>query len=67
MRYVESSYARRRDDLAYRIYITDALKAIGNLDKRYADTLTDEMQEPELTEEEMENLQDELIHGINGD
>lgn len=37
MRYVMSRLAREQEDLAYRIYVTDSLKAIGNLNRRYYD------------------------------
>lgn len=37
MRYVNARYLKEYRDRMYRIYITDALKAIGNLNIRYVD------------------------------
>lgn len=39
MRYVLSKFKMHEEDKIYRIYVTDSLKAIGNLDKRYADII----------------------------
>jgi hypothetical protein len=37
MRYVEARYNLYNRDLAYRIYVTDALKVLGGLNIRFAD------------------------------
>lgn len=39
MRYVAARRDQERCDRAYRFYVTDALKAIGNLNLRYADII----------------------------
>lgn len=39
MRYYAARYKQMADERIYRIYVTDALKAGFNLDKRYADYL----------------------------
>ena len=41
MRYVKSERMREKKDFAYRIYITDSLKAIGHLNMRYYDFIDD--------------------------
>lgn len=42
MRYVAARYEQEQRDRAYRFYVTDALKAIGNLNLRYADIIKDD-------------------------
>ncbi len=37
MRYVEARYNHHNRDLAYRYYVTDALKSLGGLNIRFAD------------------------------
>lgn len=37
MRYVSARFENEMRELTYRIYVTDALKAIARADKRYAD------------------------------
>ena len=39
MRYVQGRIQKDFDEWAYRIYVTDSLKAIGHLDKRYYDLI----------------------------
>lgn len=39
MRYVSARLEQNLRDDAYRFYVTDALKAIGGLDKRYYDII----------------------------
>ena len=39
MRYVTARHDKERCDRAYRFYVTDALKAIGHLNIRYADII----------------------------
>lgn len=40
MRYAVARFNQDRDALVYRIYITDAMKTIGRLDKRFADIIS---------------------------
>lgn len=37
MRYVNARYENNQRDLAYRFYVTDALKIIGGLNVHYSD------------------------------
>ena len=39
MRYVLARIKQESRDEAYRFYVTDALKALGGFDKRYADIM----------------------------
>ena len=41
MRYVKARYKENQRELAYRIYVTDALKAFGGLNARYYDFIDD--------------------------
>ena len=54
MRYVEARYNLYNRDLAYRYYVTDALKVLGGLNIRFADLF-----KPEET-----RTSDEIIGGI---
>ena len=67
MRYVDSAYTLNVEELTYRIYVSDALKAIGNLDRRYADGIARFRNlETEKTEEELEEFTNDLMDEING-
>lgn len=70
MRYVESRYELQTRDNAYRIYISDALKCIGGLDKRYYDMIHQNEQISEEDAEEMEkdiyNHMDNILRNIGG-
>ena len=41
MRYVKARYRQDQRELAYRIYVTDALKSFGGLNARYIDFIDD--------------------------
>ena len=41
MRYVTARYNEKQRELAYRIYVTDALKYFGGLNARYLDFIDD--------------------------
>lgn len=67
MRYVDSAYTLNVEELTYRIYVSDALKAIGHLDRRYADTITRfRFLDETKTEEELEEFTNDLVDEING-
>ena len=58
MRYVTARYNTQQRELAYRIYVTDALKAIGGLNARYYDLIDDTPPDNRTA--------DEVIDGIRG-
>lgn len=58
MRYVTARYNENQRELAYRIYITDSLKAYLGLNIRYADLFTPE--ETRTAEEVIDGVKDKL-------
>lgn len=58
MRYVSARFENEMRELTYRIYVTDALKAIAHADKRYADFWDNHAVEETRTA-------DEIIGGIS--
>lgn len=54
MRYAVARIEKENRDTAYRIYLTDALKAIGGLNVRYADLINSDVKE-EANPEEIKN------------
>ena len=61
MRYVESCYKKQRQELAYRIYVTDAFKLIGKLNLRFIDIIKPPV---EMTEEEQQEKAEETKNRI---
>lgn len=53
MRYVAARYEQEQRDRAYRFYVTDALKAIGRLNKRYADMIAEKRSVPNADPEKI--------------
>ena len=51
MRYVRARLFQETKDEAYRIYITDSLKAFGGFSVRYADLFKPEVKEERTSEE----------------
>lgn len=58
MRYVEARYNLYNRDLAYRIYVTDALKVLGGLNIRFADLFKPE--ETRTAGEIIDGIKDKL-------
>ena len=48
-----SAFSEKKKDELYRIYITDALKVIGHLDRRYADLVDFDRKVETRTSEEI--------------
>lgn len=61
MRYVLSKLILYKEDEIYRIYVTDGLKVIGGLDKRYADITR---RKPGSIEKEETRTSEEIIENI---
>lgn len=66
MRYVESRCNEYDRDEAYRIYVTDSLKIIGNLDIRFYDLLRPGVEETRTPEEIIENISAKLMKAGGG-
>ena len=60
MRYVTARYNEKQRELAYRIYVTDALKAFGGLNRRYYDVIDVKPQETRTAEEITDNIRHKL-------
>lgn len=60
MRYVTARYKEKQRELAYRIYVTDALKAFGGLNRRYYDVIDVKPQETRTAEEIKDNIRHKL-------
>ena len=60
MRYVKARVKQALDEMAYRIYITDALKVIGGLNIRYADLIKRPIEETRTKEEIIESIRRRL-------
>ena len=50
----------------YRIYVTDSLKVIGQLDQRYFDMIQPPKQETRTAEEIIDNITNKLMVMTNG-
>ena len=60
MRYVRAKYVQENEAEAYRYYITDALKAIGGLNVRYADLLKPMPVETRTADEIIQSISEKL-------
>ena len=60
MRYMQSRLAKDKRDRVYRFYVTDSLKAIGNLDVRYYDFVKEEKTETRTADEIISDLKAKL-------
>lgn len=60
MRYVSARFTHCQREEAYRIYVTDALKALGGLDIRYADIVYGET-ETRTADEIIDNITSKII------
>lgn len=60
MRYVQAKQALYTDEVAYRIYVTDALRLITGADMRYVDLL-DLATKPALPEQDASEIKDRIV------
>ena len=60
MRYVRAKCDQADKAEAYRIYVTDALKIIGNLNIRYAEIVTPPPEETRTADEIIQSITDKL-------
>jgi hypothetical protein len=60
LRYVTARYKTQQRELAYRIYVTDALKIIGGLNARYYEFIDDKPQDNRTAEEVVEGIRNKL-------
>ena len=65
MRYAVTRFKTEQRNIAYRIYITDSLKAIGRLDRRYFDSIADDFKETLEPSESAEDIISRLQNGVN--
>ena len=65
MRYAIARFKTEQRNLAYRIYITDSLKAIGRLDRRYFDSIADDFRETLKPSESAEDIISRIQNGVN--
>ena len=61
MRYVLARIEQNNRDEAYRFYVTDALKALGGFDKRYADIIEFKPPEKRTPDEIINNIRSKLV------
>ena len=63
MRYVRARIKTESREMAYRIYITDSLKLIGDLDGRFADRIAEdfEMAGPKVEESGAEEAKSVIL------
>jgi hypothetical protein len=65
MRYAVARFKTEQRDLAYRIYITDSLRAIGRLDRRYFDSIADDFRKTLKPSESAEDIISRIQNGVN--
>lgn len=53
MRYVFARYEMKQRELAYRIYVTDALRLLGGFEERYYDWVQPQRPDPDITSTEI--------------
>ena len=51
MRYVKSRFQSENQDLAYRIYVTDSVKSVFGLNRRYYDLIKTDFEQETYVEE----------------
>ena len=64
MRYVSARIKLDRREEAYRFYVTEALKALGDLNIRYVDLLTPQIEETRTSEEIVNHIRGKLNGSI---
>ena len=57
---MQTRYDADKRDRMYRFYVTDALKAIGQLDRRYYDLIQDGVEETRTPEEIIDHVKSGL-------
>jgi hypothetical protein len=65
MRYAVARFKTEQRDLAYRIYVTDSLRVIGRLDRRYFDSIADDFRETLKPSESAEDIISRIQNGVN--
>lgn len=65
MRYAITRFKTEQRNIAYRIYVTDSLKAIGRLDRRYFDSIADDFRKTLKPSESAEDIISRLQNGVN--
>lgn len=65
MRYAVARFKTEQRDLAYRIYVTDSLRIIGRLDRRYFDSIADDFRETLEPSESAEDIISRIQNGVN--
>ena len=65
MRYAVTRFKTEQRNIAYRIYITDSLKAIGRLDRRYFDSIADDFRKTLKPSASAEDIISRLQNGVN--
>lgn len=60
MRYVTARYKEKQRELAYRIYVTDALKSRWGLNARYYDFIDNKPQDNRTAEEVIDGIRHKL-------
>lgn len=65
MRYAVTRFKTEQRNIAYRIYITDSLKAIGRLDRRYFDSIADDFRKTLKPSESAEDIISRIQNGVN--
>lgn len=66
MRYVTARYNKQQRELAYRIYVTDALKVLGGLNARYYEYIDDKPQDNRTADEVVDGIRQKLT-ALGGD
>ena len=65
MRYAVTRFKTEQRNIAYRIYITDSLKAVGRLDRRYFDSIADDFRKTLKPSESAEDIISRIQNGVN--
>lgn len=60
MRYVTARYKEKQRELAYRIYVTDALKVLGGLNARYYEYIDETPQDTRTADEVVDGIRHKL-------
>ena len=60
MRYVTARYNKQQRELAYRIYVTDALKSRWGLNVRYYDFIDNKPEDSRTADEVVNNIRHKL-------
>lgn len=58
-------FTTEQREIAYRIYVTDSLKSIGRLNKRYFDLISDDFVQVHEPTETADEIVNRIKNGIN--